>query len=49
MLKAQSKVQDRVQDLKDYSKPSLMEYGRVAEITKGTGVTQPDFPAGNQF
>ena len=28
---------------KDYSKPQLIEYGRVEEMTKGTGATHPDF------
>jgi hypothetical protein len=28
---------------KDYSKPQLIEYGRVEEITKGASGSVPDF------
>ena len=32
-------------DLKAYSKPQLIEYGRVEEITKGATGSAPDYGA----
>ena len=41
-------VRDRSEDLKVYSKPSLIEYGRVEEITKGSGISTGDYGPGFQ-
>jgi hypothetical protein len=39
-------VRDRNDERKAYSKPSLTDYGRVEEITKGSGITGNDYGPG---
>ncbi len=34
---------------KPYRRPELIEYGRVEELTQGTGGNQPDFQFTNWF
>jgi hypothetical protein len=47
MTKEGRDARDRDESLKAYSKPALVEYGRVEEITRGTGVTTTDFGPGS--
>jgi len=48
MTKEGRDASDRDESLKVYSKPALVEYGRVEEITKGSGISQQDFGPGFQ-
>ena len=48
MTKEGRDARDRDENLKAYSKPALVEYGRVEEITKGSGITLGDFGPGFQ-
>ncbi len=48
MTKEGRDARDRDESLKVYSKPALVEYGRVEEITKGAGISTQDFGPGFQ-
>ena len=43
MTKEALDMLEQKRGLKAYSKPQLIEYGRVEEITKGGGASIPDF------
>ncbi len=43
MTKEALDTQEQKRALKAYSKPQLVEYGRVEDITKGSGASVPDF------
>jgi len=40
------KLPGQSKELKAYSKPELIEYGRVEEITKATGGSVTEYPVG---
>jgi len=48
MTKEGRDARGRDESLKVYSKPALVEYGRVEEITKGSEISQQDFGLGLQ-